>query len=256
MCLILFALGQHPDYPLVVAANRDEFHARPTAGVHRWQVPDGILAGRDLEAGGTWLGLSPDGRFAAVTNVSETPAAGDWLSRGDLVRDFLEGTRSATAFSKNLDGERYRGFHLLAWDGRDLVFSSNRDAAQRLEPGIYGLASAGLDEERFKLGRGRQALSSLLAHRKTEPDLLPDLFTLLSDRTLPDAGRPAAMSGDGWRHRLEACFIVDAVYGTRASSVALLGREQALLAERVFGPMGQPAGESVHRLPLAGSGRP
>ena len=110
MCLVLLAVGARPGLPLVVAANRDEFHARPSAAAHRWPGAAGVVAGRDLEAGGTWLGVAAGGRFAAVTNVSELPSPGAFRSRGELVPGFLEGGEGARAYAARVDGDAYCGF--------------------------------------------------------------------------------------------------------------------------------------------------
>ena len=132
MCLILFAYRVRADAPLIVAANRDEFYARPAALAHRWDDAPHVFAGRDLSAGGTWLGVSTSGRFAAVTNFSETPDGPvPPGSRGDLTANFLRGTIGARAYAESIDDDRYRGFSLLLWDGTDLIYTSNRNSHVR-----------------------------------------------------------------------------------------------------------------------------
>ncbi len=139
MCLILFAVEQHPDYPLVVIANRDEYYARPSRDAYWWDDAD-IYAGRDLEAGGTWLGVARRGRFAAVTNVREpgsmTPGK---RSRGELTRDYLAGHDSAEAYLGDLAArdQEYSGFNLLLGEPTALWFYSNREReAQRIDTGV------------------------------------------------------------------------------------------------------------------------
>lgn len=251
MCLILVAHRVHPVYPLLVAANRDEFHARPTASSHFWRVPDGILAGRDLEAGGTWLGLGRRGQFAAVTNVSEAHEDGQWLSRGDLVQQFLAHDDSAVAFAAGIQGQKYRGFNLLLWDGSSLAYTSNRGGeAETLPPGIYGLANNSLGESRFKVQRGTEALAAAMTSARDDDALVDALFTLLSDRaapTTPERRRVPGMSADMLR-ALGACFIVGEAYGTRASTVVLLAAGGGSMIERVYAPAGIAAGTSHHRV--------
>lgn len=251
MCLILFAAGMHPDYPLIVAANRDEFHARPTASSHVWQVPDGILAGRDLQAGGTWLGVNRRGQFAAITNVSERVQDGDWLSRGDLVKQFLGGANAAVDFAAGIAGERYRGFNLLLRDGDALVHASNRGDTGVLADGIHGIANADLGEDRFKVRRGTEGIAAALESTRDDDALVRALFAMLTDRTPPPMPeRHAAGLSASEQQALGACFIVGRDYGTRASTLVLIGEHGARVIERIHGPMGADAGCSEHSLPF------
>jgi uncharacterized protein with NRDE domain len=248
MCLVLLAVAVRPEFPLVVAANRDEFHARPSAAAHRWPGPAGIVAGRDLEAGGTWLGVAASGRFAAVTNVSEVPSPGAFRSRGDLVPGFLAGGESAGAYADRIDDPAYRGFNLLLWDGEALVYRSNRHPRQVLGPGVHALANGVLDEERFKVSRSRAALAELLA--AVPGDALPDaLFAPLADRCLPSEPESRTVAGlsEAEVAALAAPFIVGERYGTRASTAVLVGAGAVALEERRFAPGGVPAGSSNFR---------
>jgi len=233
MCLILVGWQLHPDYPLVVAANRDEFHARPTAAAAFWDDAPSVLGGRDLEAGGTWLGATRDGRFAAVTNVREPGAAPGKRSRGELTAAFLCGRQSAAAYAEALEPGDYAGFNLLLDDDETLVYASNRDTAQRtLPPGIYGLSNHRLDTPWPKLLKARENFSRALAG-------LPDesaFFALLADRSveadehLPNTGVPLA-----WERLLSAVFVHSADYGTRASTLLLRDRAgQVVLHEKSF----------------------
>ncbi|HBO11167.1 MAG TPA: hypothetical protein DD491_00110 [Halieaceae bacterium] len=248
MCLVLLAVGARPGLPLVVAANRDEFHARPSAAAHRWPGAAGVVAGRDLEAGGTWLGVAAGGRFAAVTNVSELPSPGAFRSRGELVPGFLEGGEGARAYAARVDGDAYRGFNLLLWDGETLVYTSNRHPPQVLGAGIHALANGELDEARFKVSRSREALAATLA-ATADAELPAALFAPLADRSLPpqpEQRNVAGMTGAEVA-ALAAPFIVGERYGTRASTVVVVGEHAVVLEERRFAAGGVPAGTSSLR---------
>ncbi len=204
MCLILVAWRWHARHPLVVAANRDEFHGRPAERAAFWKDSPDILAGRDLQARGTWMGVSRNGRFAAVTNYRGGAEPGAAVSRGALVTRYLGG---ASVEDLARDQAQFSGFNLLASDGRDLWWLSNRDGGmRRLAPGIYGLGNLLLDSPDVEAHKAR--------FRETPPALEP-LFLALA---------PAR--------------IVDARYGTRCSSVLLTG-ERLQFAERGFGPGGE-----------------
>ncbi|KAB2922968.1 MAG: NRDE family protein, partial [Dechloromonas sp.] len=178
MCLIVVGWRAHADYPLVVAANRDEFHARPSADAAAWPEAPAVFGGRDLEAGGTWLGIRRDGRFAAVTNVREPGVSKGQHSRGLLTRDFLLGELPAIDYAQNLDGSLYSGFNLLLGDGDSLVYCSNRDGAPRLlAPGVYGLSNHRLDSPWPKLLAARRQAGR--ARQRRSPD--GPLFALLAD---------------------------------------------------------------------------
>jgi len=244
MCLIVVGWRVHPGYPLVVAANRDETYARPAAPAAPWPDAPEVFGGIDLEAGGAWLGIRRDGRFAAVTNVREPGMGPGERSRGFLTRDFLLGDEAAMDYARGIDGGRYAGFNLLAGDGENLVYRSNRDGAPRLlAPGIYGLSNHRLDSPWPKLLTARQRFAEAL-------DTLPDddaLFALLADdaiapdRDLPQTGIPLE-----WERRLSAIFVKSENYGTRASTVAWQRQDGAIrLAERSFGPLGGPLQPSV-----------
>lgn len=243
MCLILLAVGVRPDLPLVVAANRDEFHARPSAAAHRWPGPAGIVAGRDLEAGGTWLGVAASGRFAAVTNVSEVPAIGDFRSRGELVPGFLESGQDIDAYVASIDDAAYRGFNLLLWDGGCLFYHSNRFPSRDVGAGVHAIANAQLGEARFKVERSRDGLAQALACSDAGR-LEASLFSLLGDRSLPEPPERRVVSGLSAEEVevLGAPFILGERYGTRASTVVSVEAKRVVLAERRFAPGGVPAG--------------
>lgn len=244
MCLIVVGWRVHADYPLLLAANRDEFHARPTAAAARWPDAPQIIGGRDLEAGGTWLAVSPGGRLAAVTNVREPGMAKGARSRGELTRNFLLGTESALDYATQIDTAAYSGYNLLLSDGEELVYASNRDGAPRvLTPGIYGLSNHRLDSPWPKLEKARAAFAQALA---TLPDenaffsLLTD-SEIVADDKLPQTGVPLE-----WERLLSAIFVQSTSYGTRASSVVRLDRAGNFrLHERSFGPNGELLQSSV-----------
>lgn len=253
MCLVLFAYDPQSSHPLVVAANRDEFYARPATSAHFWDDPPGVLAGRDLSAGGTWLGVSRSGRFATVTNFAEEGPSEAPLSRGRLPERFLAGSDGAHHFAHHLDGASYRGFNLLLWDGRTLAYTSNRGHTQDLEPGVYGLANAELGAAWPKVLRGREALGRAVAEGP-EADALIELLGdrhVPPDEALPRRGRPLELE-----RRVASCFIVGEDYGTRASTAVVFrqarpGRRAGAHAgpavtfvEQSYGPGGEP-GERV-----------
>lgn len=244
MCLIVVGWHAHPDYPLVVAANRDEFYARPTAAAGRWPEAPQIIGGLDLEAGGTWLGITENGRFAAVTNVREPGMAKGRLSRGALTRDFLLSEKSASDAIDAIDGSAYSGFNLLLGDGEALYYHSNRDGKPRaLPPGIYGLSNHRLDSPWPKLLKARERFALALKKLPDESEFFAILADdeIVADHELPETG----VSLD-WERLLSAIFVRSENYGTRAST--LLWRNthgEISLHERSFGPNGSPLQSSL-----------
>jgi uncharacterized protein with NRDE domain len=245
MCLILLAWHVHPDYPLVVAANRDEFFARPSAPAAFWpQTPD-VLAGRDMEAGGTWLGISRQQRFSALTNYRE---GGKQLpeapSRGALVADFLAGNVDPEGYLAALvaGGADYNGFNLFVGDGRRLGYYSNRGVGPRwLVPGIYGLSNHLIDTPWPKLAAAKAAFAAALANLPT-PDAF---FNLLADREIvPDTHLPETGVPREWERILSAVFVSSPNYGTRTSTLLTTHKTGLVtLIERSFGPQATPLGE-------------
>lgn len=248
MCLIVVGWQAHPDYPLIVAANRDEFYERPTAAAARWADCPRVLAGRDLEAGGTWLGLTEDGRFAAVTNVREPGQPPGRLSRGQLTGDYLRGTASAAeAIAKVVDAD-YAGYNLLLGDAGTLYYRTNRHGGvEPLAPGIYGLSNHRLDTPWPKLTTARDGFAAALARLPDEAALEEALFALLADAsTVDDEFLPKTGVTLEWERRLSAIFVQSENYGTRASTVVLRRRDGSLrLVERSFGPHGRPLQSSL-----------
>jgi uncharacterized protein with NRDE domain len=255
MCLAVVALDAHPRYALVVAANRDEYHARPAVPAHWWRDDSGreLLAGRDLEAGGTWLGATRRGRWAFVTNVRE-PGLRDHAapSRGQLVPRVLADRRDVfDALSDVLtDGARYNGFNLLAGDIAQGAWGSNRvPLAHALAPGVHGVSNAQLDTPWPKLERTREGVA---AWARAGTDALDPLFALLADRTRAnDEALPATGVTLEWERLLSSPFITSELYGTRCSTVLAMTRDgHATLVERTFDARGAPAGEVEHRFDL------
>jgi uncharacterized protein with NRDE domain len=190
MCLLVAAWRLHPRYRLVVAANRDEFHARPAEALHAWDAPTRLLAGRDIQAGGTWLGVDAARRFGVITNYREMARPRRTApSRGRLIVDYLAGQASAWDFANSIemDAMSYAGFSLLLADQHELIYACNRadQFAQRLPPGVYGLSNHLLDTPWPKLLRVRAALQSWI---QSDRDELEPLWAALADRRIPNAG--------------------------------------------------------------------
>ncbi|HEY2276064.1 MAG TPA: NRDE family protein [Steroidobacteraceae bacterium] len=252
MCLLVLAWAAHPRYRLVVAANRDEYHERPAAPLAKWPGPPGILAGRDLRAAGTWLGLDPARRFGVVTNFRELQGARPAApSRGGLIPQYLGGAQGARQFFAQLESvaSEYSGFNLLLADAGSLWYGSNRapEFARELPSGVYGLSNELLDTPWPKLTRVKARFQLWLA----DPGgTAAALFALLADRTqASDAPQPAGGLPGEWQRILSAPFVLNPTYGTRCSTVLLLEPGGGLLlAERRFNPAGEPAGESEFRL--------
>ena len=245
MCLVVLGWKLHPDYPLIVAGNRDEFHARPTESAHWWSDQPDIIGGRDLQAGGTWLALHRNGRFATVTNFrdADTPSK-TFHSRGHLVTDFLTSTETPEDYLCNVDGSKYAGFNLLVSDGETLSWLSNRgDGVRNLAPGLYGLSNALLDSPWHKVVRAKHTFDKLLDEDRLNET---ELFRLLDDKQ-----RAPASQIDSSRlpfesaHAISAPFIVLPDYGTRSSSVVLLDQQGGwLFHERRFDADGKARGDS------------
>lgn len=228
MCLILCAYRSHPRFDLVVAANRDEFLTRPTEPAGWWRDRSGLLAGRDLEQLGTWLGVTTSGRFAAITNVRDRiPPKNNPPSRGELVAGFLSGENDLDDFLVRLreTGARYNGFNLLFGDRDELAYCSNRGVeVGHLRPGIYGISNALLDTPWPKVRKGKERFAELL---KRSDGALPteELFELLGDRTiapdgeLPDTGLPIELE-----RMASSIFAAGEEYGTRSSTVVAIDK--------------------------------
>jgi uncharacterized protein with NRDE domain len=272
MCLIAFAWGAHPRFPFVIAANRDEFFERPTAPLSLWKSSNGteILAGRDLQGGGTWIGFSPNGRFAMLTNV-RNPAAilpADPLSRGGLVVDWLESELKVDAWAQRLQAQRYPGFNLIIgdWLAKQCHYLSNQTLpTQNLMPfslmagtesaqnamylvahelawgAVYGLSNAALDTPWPKTVRLKNALSEGLTYADAEQLVAVSLEALNHrssppDNQLPQTGVPIALE-----RALSTAFVShpaqDPNYGTRTSLVTVCELGQGLRVTELTHPL-------------------
>ena len=235
MCLIVFAWQPESPTVLRLAANRDEFYSRPSAALSEWPDAPGVFAGRDLQAGGTWLGVTAQGRFAALTNIRDPRQKAGPRSRGALTADYLLGQESAPAYLDRImrDATEYAGFNLLVGDAQQLWhFNSQEGQPRQLESGIYGLSNASLDTPWPKLLRARDALSERI------DGVDEDLLEMLSGSRwsagwlLPDTG-----VGLATERLLSSVFIASATYGTRASTVLNLKQNGGWsITERSFGP--------------------
>jgi len=237
MCLIFVAIDAHPDYRLVIAANRDEFYDRPSAPAAFWPEAPELLAGKDLRGGGTWLGITRTGRIAALTNYRHPDSkSADAPSRGRLVSDFLLGRDAPVSYLEKIsaDADRYNGFNILVGQNTELYHYSNRASGiRKLDPGIHGLSNHLLDTPWPKVEKGTQALKIALSGKNLLPE---DLFHLLMDRTVPpDEVLPDTGVGLEMERMLSPVFISSPDYGTRSSTVILLDRKgKVTFMERSF----------------------
>lgn len=244
MCLILFAYQQHPEYPLIVIANRDEFYARPTQAAHWWPDCPTVWAGRDTKGGGSWFGVNRSGRWAALTNFrngfQEKP---DAPTRGHLVTGFLQtDAPDGQTYLARLqpDAERYNGFNLLTYDGTTLLHYANvSNAITTVGTGVHGLSNALLDSDWPKVNRGKAHLERLLANGGAFEvgaafEVLRDA-TRAEDADLPRTGIPLE-----WERKLSPMYIATENYGTRCSTVLLYDREgRCRVEERSYVPKGR-----------------
>jgi uncharacterized protein with NRDE domain len=213
MCLISLAHRAHPRYPLVIAANRDEFFARPTRGAHWWEDAPGVLGGRDLRAGGSWMALTREGRFAMVTNVRGVPEPPGGRSRGMLVADFVRGAAAPEEFAREVERERYAGFHLVCGEAGGVVAHvSTSEAARVLEPGIFAVSNAPGADDWPKIAFAREAMAHALASEDIEGELMRFLTT----------PRGAPIESEVF------VSIPELGYGTRASTVVIARADGAI----------------------------
>lgn len=224
MCLIAFAWQANAEFPLIVGANRDEWHDRPAAPANWWRDYPGILAGRDLKAGGTWLAVTRDGRFAALTNFrdpSDRKAVAP--SRGHLVPDFLSGGLSPHHYLLQLrkTADRYQGFNLLVGDLESLFyFSSRMGEILAVPPGVHALSNHTLNEPWPKVENAKSALEAALrAEMPWEARQMAIYDFLSSDMRAPDSALPDTGVGLEWERILSPSLIVADAYGTRCSTV-------------------------------------
>ena len=231
MCILFIAIQQHPEYPLIIAANRDEFHQRPTQAAHYWPETPELLAGKDLKAGGSWMGVNKQGRIAALTNIRDPQHfVADKQSRGSLVTEFLTRKVSPHNYLQQLQqsATQYNGFNLLFGDYQHLqVFNSATNSCQPLTKGTWGLSNAALNSPWPKVSAGMQQLETYC--QQTVTPRSEDLFALLqnqqkaADETLPSTGVSLE-----WERQLSSIFIQGEEYGTRSSSILMLNANNQL----------------------------
>lgn len=242
MCILFIAVNQHPDYPLIIAANRDEFHTRPTASSQFWDQQPELLAGKDLQAGGTWMGVNLFGKVAALTNIrapgKELAGA---ITRGNLVLDWLQESSTYTDAEKKyrarIGAKRtsYNGYNLLFGTLKNLyVYNNFEDSFIHLEEGVFGLSNDNLDSPWPKIMKGRNALAKTCQEKG--PLDHKALFDILADKQkaddsiLPQTGVPLE-----WERQLSSIFIKGETYGTRSSTILTLDqRNNVSWEERVF----------------------
>lgn len=240
MCLLVLAWRDPPDQGLLLLGNRDELHARPSAPAAWWDDAPQVLGGRDLEAGGSWLGVTHRGRFAVVTNVREAdpPTLLRARSRGELVADFLRSDATPARYVAELGVASFAGYNLICGDGESVWYASNRAMERALVPGLYLLSNATLDTPWPKAERLRARFATA---RRAGEDAL---FALLADREpAPDATLPATGLGLEKERLLSAPFVVSPSYGTRASYlVSIDAAGHGRFVERSFDRAGQQSG--------------
>lgn len=236
MCILTFSYKTHPHHPLVVAANRDEFYIRPTEPAHLWEDAPHILAGRDAEKGGTWLGVSAKGRMVAITNYRDPELVETGMhSRGRIATDFLNTEVTADFFAKDLQDKRdlYGPFNVLLYDGDKLIHYNNVvDEITEVSPGIHCMSNATLNTPWPKV----EALKAGIEKTMENPDFTDDdLFQILSDRTQAEDDRlPSTGVLLELERKLSPIFIHFEGYGTRSSTVIRLSGDSWDFTERTF----------------------
>jgi uncharacterized protein with NRDE domain len=237
MCLIVFAYKSHPKDKFIFAANRDEFYDRPTEQADYWKDHPELLAGKDLQAGGTWMGITKQGRFAAVTNYRDLKnIKEDAPSRGMLTLDFLNDNISAEEYYDNIKPslQDYNGFNLILGSVDELFyFSTHKNGIKKLESGIYGLSNATLNTDWPKVKKSKDGLSALLKNDEVHPW---ELLSILNDtRKAKEEDLPDTGVGLEWEKILSSIFIQSPKYGTRCSTAVVVDIENNLrFAEKTF----------------------
>ena len=255
MCFVAVALNCHAEFPFIVAANRDEYFARPSVGIHVWDTPVPFIAGKDLSAGGAWLGLSTDGRFAALTNcqsnlVTSSPGK---LSRGDLVRKFLEKDSEILAAIKNGDLQqdyRYGGFNLITGSIKRLdVVSNTSPLTEKLTGGVKTLSNHRPETIWPKTHIGKRKFKTIIDSNTNQNKLQSGLFSFLTNSNPVDSVKSSEDPSD---HLKSVIFARGEQYGTRASTVILIDKNlEATITEKIFGPLGGQTGSQSINLSLS-----
>ena len=231
MCLIVFANNYHPKYKLIFAANRDEFYNRPSSAAGFWKENSEILAGRDLQAGGTWMGITKKGKFAAITNFRDLKNhRNDAPSRGKLTLDFLANHFYPEEYYSLLksDLNKFNGFNLILGNIDELYYFSNKnEELKKLEPGIHGISNAVLNTPWPKVEKSKKQLKALLGQNEIHPHEVMNILydkNKAADDMLPDTG-----VGIELERMLSPVFIKSEKYGTRCSTVVLVDRDNTVL---------------------------
>ena len=258
MCLLVFQHDDHSEYPLIFGGNRDEFYERPTAPATFWDDAPHVLAGRDLKAGGTWMGVTRRGHWGVVTNIrDEHPQRNDARSRGTLVADYLREEPDPHAYLHRVakDADHYNGFNLLLGTPESLHYLSNREGTvQAVEPGLHGLSNERLDTPWPKVRRAKAGLRSQIEEGTVAPEAVLDLLN--NRRRAPDDQLPETGFGRERERMLSPIFINGERYGTRASTVLLIDRTgEVTFVERTFND-GTPASTQRFRFEVSTSSEP
>lgn len=236
MCLINLQFRNHSTYKLIIAANRDEFYERPTTAAHFWNDEPHILAGQDLTGMGTWLGVTKQGRIAALTNFRDpTNLESGLISRGAVVKNFLAGTASPKEYLETIDPKNYAGFNLIIGSAEQLVYYNNiQEESYEIPPGVHGLSNHFLNTPWPKVTKGKEKLASYMAD--TQKADLEQIFTLLMDgEHAPDTHLPDTGVGLDLERMLSPMFIKTPDYGTRSATVVLIANDGTLtFAERNY----------------------
>jgi uncharacterized protein with NRDE domain len=255
MCLIAWRWQPTDATPLVLLANRDEFYTRPTRALTQWPGSP-VIAGQDLEGGGTWLGMTASGRVAALTNYRDpTQMVAGRPSRGALVQGFLESTLDAEAFLAELGkyAGQYNAFNLLVFDGKTLAGCESRGEIYRIihpASGVGCLSNADFDSACPKVARLRETLADALSEEEASDRqllVLLDNREIAPDAALPETGIPLELE-----RALSAAFIALPAYGTRASSIVRVHHDSVYMLERSFEPDGQQSDAAISRTRVAG----
>jgi uncharacterized protein with NRDE domain len=258
MCLLVLAYRVDPKRPIVLAANRDELYARPSSALSVWPDEPEICAGRDLSQGGTWLGMTRSGRFAALTNFRRGGAQVGARSRGEVVLDFLRSSLSPERYMAELAGhaDQFGGFSVIAGDLEHdpYYFSNQGNVSRRLPPGTYGLSNQWLDEPWPKVTRAKERIGALIAAGQLAPEALCDA---MDDRYQPlDEHLPDTGIGLARERMLAPIFITGQEYGTRAVTALIMASERrAVVYERSYGPGGRFLSEARCELALGAGGQ-
>tara|TARA_R100001143_G_scaffold58746_1_gene56828 strand:- start:39468 stop:40256 length:789 start_codon:yes stop_codon:yes gene_type:complete len=239
MCLIVFAYKYHPQYPLILAGNRDEFHQRPTQKLHVWDGDPKILAGKDLKAGGTWLGINQHGKFAAVTNYRDlSNIKKNAPSRGSIVTEILNSDLSTKEKLSDMapDFSKYNGFNLIAGTVDDLYYGSNHDHSfQKIKPGLYGISNASLNTPWPKTNSALENFSTVLNNGQPDSN---EIFDLLSDTNrYPKEMLPKTGLSPEMEKAVSSVFILTEDYGTRSSALLFFDKSgNVKFTEKTYSP--------------------